>query len=207
MIKTNISLIKGEVVITENNIVDLSKEIAMGAIKASLKYAFGCPMQQMIYSLAIDIFHHKELDVYSSAYDLVQEASYFLCKYIGNKLTDVCFEYKSRKGIYGNIRCACFRHLYTYIRKQIKLINNEENDDELLEYVTIENEVEKELPNYSKVIEIATKIINTPLEREILKYFYNGASVNNIAEFLSINTDKVYKRRRKFKDRYALYFK
>ena len=204
MIKTKISLLN-DVVITYDNIQSLGRAIALKAVKCNMRYSF-YNLNKVYKDLVRDLYNHKELDTYSNSYDLVQEAVCFLCSNVGKKLGDI-YGLNRRTHKLDTIRYACFGVVSTYLRKEIKITNNEENNDELLEFVTIENEIEKELPDYSKIIEIATKIVNTPLEKEILKYFYNGASVNNIAEFLSISTDKVYKRRRKFKDRYALYFK
>ena len=49
------------------------------------------------------------------------------------------------------------------------------------------------------------KYITNKLESQILEYYYNGVEVKLIAEFLGVSTDIVYKRRRKFKDRYLAY--
>lgn len=43
------------------------------------------------------------------------------------------------------------------------------------------------------------------LESQILEYYYNGVEVKLIAEFLGVSTAIVYKRRRKFKDKYLAY--
>lgn len=98
------------------------------------------------------------------------------------------------------IRFACFKTIYAFIRKQIK-VNNNEVDDEVLPYIPTPETMDKEPTDYSKAKEIVITVTSTQLERQILSYFYYGATVNNIAEFLGISTDKVYKRRRKFKDR------
>ena len=50
------------------------------------------------------------------------------------------------------------------------------------------------------------KLVTNELESQILEYYYNGVEPNLIAEILDISVDKVYKRRRKFKDRYKMYF-
>ena len=68
-------------------------------------------------------------------------------------------------------------------------------------YIPTLETIDKEPTDYSKAKDIINTVIQTPLEKQILSYFYYGATVNNIAEFLGISTDKVYKRRRKFKDR------
>ena len=67
-----------------------------------------------------------------------------------------------------------------------------------------DKEILQEKPDYSKVKEALSKIIQTQLEYQIFQYYYNGVEPKLIAEFLEISIDKVYKRRRKFKDRYAM---
>lgn len=64
----------------------------------------------------------------------------------------------------------------------------------------------EEKPDYSKVKEVLSKIIKNRLEYQIFEYYYNGVAPKLIAEFLGISVDKVYKRRRKFKERYAMLY-
>lgn len=192
------------IVITQSNVLELGKTITLIAVRNSMKYAF-TSIDKIYKNLNRDIYHHASLDIYSSSYDLVQDAVCFLCNCIGKRLGDIYGKSKTRLNRYDTVRFACFKVVYASIRKEIKLINNEV-DDEILQYIPIENEVEKEPIDYSKVIEIANNIINTPLEAQILEYYYNGVSVKDISDILNISKDKVYKRRRKFKDRYnAIY--
>ena len=178
-------------VITQENILDLGKAIALKAVKGSVRYAYG-NLDYLHKDIINDLYHHNTMDNYSDGFDIVQETVCFLCNFIGYKLGD------SYNGM--TIRFACFKTMYAYIRKQIK-VNNNEVDDEVLPYIPTPETMDKEPTDYSKAKGIINTVIQTPLEKQILSYFYYGATVNNIAEFLGISTDKVYKRRRKFKDR------
>jgi len=182
-------------VITQENILDLGKAIALKAVKGSLRYAYG-NLDYLHKDIINDLYHHNTMDNYSDGFDIVQETVCFLCNFIGCNL-GYCYNGMT-------IRFACFKTIYAYIRKQIK-VNNNEVDDEVLPYIPIPETVDKEPTNYSKAKKIVKAVTTTTLERQILSYFYYGASVNNIAEFLDISTDKIYKRRRKFKDRLASY--
>ena len=181
-------------VITQENILDLGKAIALKAVKGSLRYAYG-NIDYLHKDIINDLYHHSIMDNYSDGFDIVQETVCFLCNFIGYKLGN------SYNGM--TIRFACFKTIYAFIRKQIK-VNNNEVDDEVLPYIPTPENMDEPI-DYSKAKEIVRTVTSTQLERQILSYFYYGVTVNNIAEFLDISTDKIYKRRRKFKDRLASY--
>ena len=181
-------------VITQENILDLGKAIALKAVKGSLRYAYGT-LDYLHQDIINDLYHHNIMDNYSDGFDIVQETVCFLCNFIGCKLGD-CYNGMT-------IRFACFKTIYAFIRKQIK-VNNNEVDDEVLPYIPTPETID-EPTDYSKAKEIVRAVTSTQLERQILSYFYYGVTVNNIAEFLDISTDKIYKRRRKFKDRLSAY--
>ena len=186
---------------------ELSKCFAVVGLKTIKRYAFsGLPkierLQKQLYQ---DIHYHKELDTYSDAYDLVQEASLFLYKFLGHKLGELCKNSKSKSGKIDTIRNACLRVIQVYLRKELKYFNNTTDEEEYLEVVD-EKPIIHEKEDFTKVKEITNKIVQTKLEKQILYYFYNGVTPKLVAEFLQISTDKVYKRRRKFRARYNLLF-
>ena len=152
-----------------------------------------------------DICHHNQLDTYSDTYDLVQEASLFLCEFIGHKLGELCKNSKSKSGQIDNLKNACLRVLQVYLRKELKFSNNTVDEEECLE-LALDKSIIEEKPDFSKVKEVLSKIIQNRLEYQIFEYYYNGVEPKLIAEFLGISVDKVYKRRRKFKDRYAMLY-
>ena len=206
-VKKKVSILEDNVVITLDNLQELSKCFAVVGLKSIKKYAFsGLPkierLQKQLYQ---DIHYHKELDTYSDAYDLVQEASLFLYKFLGHKLGELCKSSKSKSGKIDTIRTACLRVIQTYLRKELKYFNNTTDEEEYIEVVD-EKPIISEKEDFTKVKEITNKIVQTELEKQILYYFYNGVSPKLVAEFLEISTDKVYKRRRKFRARYNLLF-
>lgn len=206
-VKKKVSILEDNVVITLNNLQELSKCFAVVGLKTIKRYAFsGLPkierLQKQLYQ---DIHYHKELDTYSDAYDLVQEASLFLYKFLGHKLGELCKNSKSKSGKIDTIRNACLRVIQVYLRKELKYFNNTTDEEEYLEVVD-EKLIIHEKEDFTKVKEITNKIVQTKLEKQILYYFYNGVTPKLVAEFLQISTDKVYKRRRKFRARYNLLF-
>ena len=206
-VKKKVSILEDNVVITLNNLQELSKCFAIVGLKTIKRYAFsGLPkierLQKQLYQ---DIHYHKELDTYSDAYDLVQEASLFLYKFLEHKLGELCKSSKSKSGKIDTIRSACLRVIQVYLRKELKYFNNTTDEEEYLEVVD-EKPIINEKEDYTKVKEITNKIVQTELEKQILYYFYNGVAPKLVAEFLQISTDKVYKRRRKFRARYNLLF-
>ncbi len=204
--KEKVGILNDNIVISLDNLEELSKIIALSAIKGFKRYSFNliAKAEKLHKQLQYDICYHKPLEVYSDAYDLVQEASLFLCKYIGQKLGDVCLSSKSKFGIQDNIRYACIRTLQIYLRKEFKYVNNTTDEEECFNILSNTPKLKDE-EDYSKIKQIVKKIIQTKLEAEIFHYFYNGVTPKLVAEFLQISTDKVYKRRRKFKDRYLMY--
>ena len=204
-VKKKKGILNDNTVITLENIEKLSQCFALSALKGIKKYAYSAtPKVERLQSLLRqDICYHKKLDAYSDAYDLVQEASFFLCKFIGHKLGELCKNSKSKSGKIDNLKNACLRVLQVYLRKELKFHNNIVDENECFEVID-ERPFLQEKPDYTKVKDVLSKIIQNRLEYQIFEYYYNGVEPKLIAEFLNISVDKVYKQRRKFKDRYAM---
>lgn len=200
-------ILDDNIVITLENIEKLSQCLALCALKGIKRYAYSATpkVERLQSQLKQDICYHKKLDTYSDAYDLVQEASLFLCKFIGHKLGELCKNSKSKSGKIDNLKNACLRVLQVYLRKELKFSNNTVDEEECLE-LALDMSIIEEKPDFSKVKEVLSKIIQNRLEYQIFEYYYNGVEPKLIAEFLGISVDKVYKRRRKFKDRYAMLY-
>lgn len=181
-----------DIVITEENILGLGKAIALKALKGSLRYAYGS-LDYLYQNMINELYRRNEGDIYSDAYDIVQETVCFLCNFIGQRLGEQCGKI--------TIRLACFKTIYAFIRKQIKVNNNEMND-ELLPYVPAKETPDKEPTDYTRAKIIVNTVVQTPLEMQILSYYYSGVQPKNIAEFLGVGIDAVYKRHRKFKNRW-----
>lgn len=206
-VKKKKGILDENTVITLGNIEKLSQCFALSALKGIKKYAYSATpkVERLQSQLKQDIYYHKKLDTYSDSYDLVQEASLFLCKFIGHKLGELCKDSKSKSGKIDNLKNACIRVLQVYLRKELKFHNNIVDENECFELID-ERPIIPEKPDYTKVKEILSKIIQNKLEYQIFEYYYNGVEPKLIAEFLEISVDRVYRRRRKFKDRYAMYY-
>ena len=206
-VKKKKGILDNYTVITLENIEKLSQCFALSALKSIKRYAYSAtPKVERLQSLLRqDICYHKKLDTYSDAYDLVQEAGLFLCKFIGHKLGELCRNSKSKSGKVDNLKNACIRVLQVYLRKELKFHNNIVDENECFELID-DRPILNEKPDYTKVKEILSKIIQNKLEYQIFEYYYNGVEPKLIAEFLGISVDRVYRRRRKFKDRYAMYY-
>lgn len=205
-VKKKKGILGDNTVITLRNIEKLSQCFAQFALKSIKKYAYSAtPKVERLQSLLRqDIYYHKKIDTYSEAYDLVQEASLFLCKFIGHKLGELCINSKSKSGRTDNLKNACLRVLQVDLRKELKFHNNITDENECFEVID-KRPIIEDKPDYTKVKEVISKIIQNRLELQIFEYYYNGVEPKLIAEFLNISVDKVYKQRRKFKDRYAMY--
>lgn len=204
-VKKKKGILDDNTVITLGNIEKLSQCFALSALKSIKKYAYSAtPKVERLQSLLRqNICYHKKLDTYSDTYDLVQEASLFLCKFIGHKLGELCINSKSKSGKVDNLKNACLRVLQVYLRKELKFHNNIVDENECFEVID-ERPIIQDKPDYTKVKEVLSKIIQNRLEYQIFEYYYNGVEPKLIAEFLGISVDKVYKRRKKFKDRYVM---
>ena len=204
-LKKKKGILDDNTVITLGNIRKLSQCFALSALKSIKKYAYSAtPKVERLQSLLRqDICYHKKLDAYSDAYDLVQEASLFLCKFIGHKLGELCKDSKSKSGKMDNLKNACLRVLQVYLRKELKFHNNIVDENECFEVID-ERPIIQDKPDYTKVKEVLSKIIQSKLELQIFEYYYNGVEPKLIAEFLNISVDRVYRQRRRFKDRYAM---
>lgn len=204
-VKKKKEILDENTVITLRNTEKLSQCFAQSALKSIKKYAYSATpkVERLQSQLKQDICYHKQLDIYSDAYDLVQEASLFLCKFIGHKLGELCKNSKSKSGKIDNLKNACLRILQVYLRKELKFHNNIVDENECFEVIN-ERPIIQEKPDYSKVKEVLSKIIQSKLELQIFEYYYNGVEPKLIAEFLNISVDRVYRQRRRFKDRYAM---
>ena len=124
-------------------------------MKGIKKYAYSATqkVERLQNLLRKDICYPKKLDSYSDAYDLVQEASLFLCKFIGHKLGELCINSKSKSGKVDNLKNACLRVLQVYLRKELKFHNNIVDENECFEVID-ERPIIQDKPDYTKVKEV-----------------------------------------------------
>ncbi len=153
MNKRKNEILEDNVVISLDNIEKISKVIALASLSNFEKYAYSNSkrIDTLHKQLQKDICHHSELDPYSDAYDLVQEASFFLLKFVGQRLGNTCTFIKptAKAPQTISIRMACFKTLFSYLRKEMKNGNSE--NEELLEFIPAKDCFEEEKPDYTKV--------------------------------------------------------
>lgn len=64
-------------IITNKNILDLGKAIALKAVKGSLRYAYG-NLDYLHKDIIFDLYHRNTTDIHSDGFDIVQETVCFL---------------------------------------------------------------------------------------------------------------------------------
>ena len=185
--------LKDDVVITKDNVKTLGEKIALCAIKNARRFANGT-IDKLYTNLQHDIFYNNR---FSDGYDIAQESICFLCSYLGHKLGEICIPNIHKK--LDSIRMGCYKHLYQYIRKERKV----------LEQIDIENTIIKvdadlllEPENYARVNLIIKKLNLNKKELAILKCCYNNMTYDTTAEILKINRRTVARIKQRIRNKY-----
>ena len=140
--------------------------------------------------------------VFSDAYDLVQNAIYFLCEFIGKSLNDVCMV---KNGKVITIKYATYslvgRNIDRMRRHFDRSCDIELCSEELS--VEIDHYQEKDYTNVDKTIE---RLGLKPRDRTVLDCYMAGMTCNEIAEFLGISRITVWRRRTRAQVKYKALF-
>ena len=181
----------------------LGEVIAIRAVK--LKKAFeGRNLERLQRGMYYDIYHNRSINsTYSDGYDIVQEAVCFLCNYIGRTLGDIIQKSKHGKG-FDCVRLACYKHIYAYLRKQI--VVHKELENEILDIVKVDSECIKETEDYKRVDYIIKKLSLSKNEKQVLIYSMNKMTYDNIAECVNINRRTVARIKQRVKAKYVTCF-
>ncbi len=186
-----------DVVITHENVKTLGEKIALCATKNARRFAYG-KIDVLYAKLQHDIFHKN---TFSDGYDIAQEAICFLCSYIGHKLGEICVPNIHKK--LDNIRMGCFKHIYAYLRKERKVIEQENIENCIIK---VDEDCLKTPEDYARVRKIIKQLNLTKAELETLYCFYNQMTYTNITEFLHIDRRTVARRKKKIQEKYVLAF-
>lgn len=186
-----------DVIITKDNVKTLGEKIALCATKNARRFAYG-QIDVLYAKLQHDIFHKN---TFSDGYDIAQEAICFLCSYIGHKLGEVCVPNIHKK--LDNIRMGCFKHIYTYLRKERKVIEQEAIENCIIK---VDEDCLKTPEDYTRVRKIIKQLNLTQNELKTLYCFYNQMTYTNITEFLHVDRKTVSRRRKKIQEKYILAF-
>ena len=140
--------------------------------------------------------------VFSDAYDLVQNAIYFLCEFIGKSLNDV---YTVKNGKVITIKYATYslvgRNIDRMRRHFDRSCDIELCSEELS--VEIDHYQEKDYTNVDNTIE---RLGLKPRDRTVLDCYMAGMTCNEIAEFLGISRITVWRRRTRAQVKYKALF-
>ena len=185
------------VVITKENVKTLGEKIALCATKNARRFAFG-QIDNLYAKLQHDIFYKNS---FSDGYDIAQEAICFLCQYIGLRLGKVCVPNIHKK--LDCIRLACYKHIYTYIRKERKIIQQEDIDTCIFK---VDINCLQEPEDHIRIKKIIQKLSLTKQELEVLNCLYNQMTYSNIAKLLHIDRKTVSRRKKKIQEKYRLTF-
>lgn len=185
------------VVITKENVKSLGEKIALCATKNARRYAFG-QIYNLYAKLQHDIFYKNS---FSDGYDIAQEAICFLCGYIGHKLGEVCVPNIHKK--LDCIRLACYKHIYTYLRKERKIMEQDDIDTCIIK---VDKDCLKEPEDYIRVKKIIQKLSLTKQELEVLSCLYNQMTYTNISELLHIDRKTISRRKKNIQEKYRLAF-
>jgi len=198
MTKETISL-KNDVVITKENVSVIGEVIAIRAVQLKKKFE-GKNLEPLQKGMLHDIYYNKTAkSTFSDGYDIVQEAICFLCNYIGRTLGEIIQKSNSSKGS-DCVRQACYKHIYAYLRKQISV--NKELDNEALNIVKVEPDCLKDPEDYTRVNIIIKKLKLSKNELKVLKCFYNQMTYDNIAESVSLDRRTIARIRHRLQEKY-----
>lgn len=185
------------VVITKENVKSLGEKIALCATKNARRYTFG-QIDNLYSKLQHDIFYRNS---FSDGYDIAQESICFLCGYIGRKLGEVCVPNIHKK--LDCIRLACYKHIYTYLRKERKIMEQDDIDTCIIK---VDSDCLQTPEDYIRVKKIIQKLSLTKQELEVLNCLYNQMTYTNISELLHIDRKTISRRRKKIQEKYCLAF-
>jgi len=201
MTKETISL-KNDVMITKENVSAIGEVIAIRAVKLKKKFE-GKNLEPLQNGMLHDIYYNKtERSTFSDGYDIVQEAICFLCNYIGRTLGEIIQKSKNSKSS-DCIRQACYKHIYAYLRKQIAV--DKELDNEALNIVKVDPDCLKDQEDYAKVNIIIKKLKLSKNELKVLKCFYNQMTYDDIAECVSLDRRTIARIRHRLQEKYLKY--
>jgi len=189
--------LKDDIVITKDNVKVLGEKIALCAIKNARRFANGT-IDKLYVNLQHDIFYNNR---FSDGYDIAQESICFLCSYLGRKLGEICIPNIHKK--LDSIRMGCYKHLYSYIRKERKVLEQIDIENTIIK---VDTDLLLEPENYARVNLIIKKLNLSQKELSVLKCLYNQMTYTNISELLHIDRKTISRRKQKIREKYLALF-
>ena len=189
--------------ISFENVQLMSEMITLKTLRG--RYAYSRQGLDWLYvGLVKDLNRSNDTEhVFSDAYDFVQNAVYFLCEFVGKKLTDV---YTVKNGQEITIKQATYSLVGRNIDRMSRHITRHCGINEYTEELSVEIDhyEEKDYTEVDKKIELLNL---KPRDRVVLDCYFAGMTCNEIAEFLDISRITVWRRRTRAQVKYkALFF-
>lgn len=202
------NLLKDEV-ITVDNVERRGIAIALKALKTVLSHSYNRRLDKLYFGLVKDVENINNPDhIFSDGYDLAQEASCFLCAYMGKSIYDKCaYDVKGRP---TTILKACFSRIN-------QMVMNERKDSFVLaspecpEVInmsmpfTIAPTIEESEKQRDNVQSLIQRMKLTKLQYETLMCFLNGMTFTEIARYFGIQDCSLCGRRYAIQKHYIKY--
>ena len=171
--------------ITEENVKFRGERTAIRAVKSVLGKTGGDFMQRVYRDLLNDVDKFNiQGYVLTESYDIAQEATGFLCGYIGKKLTDLVID---QYGEPVTILKACFRYVNNYImRAYRKSFKTTQIDDMPGHQFKVEFDWNAGEVDYTDVDQRIAAMRLTPKQKALLDYRMSGMSIAKTAVALSV---------------------
>lgn len=199
------NLLKGEV-ITVDNVERRGIAIALKALKTVLSHSYNRRLDKLYFGLVKDLENINNSDhIFSDGYDLAQEASCFLCAYMGKSIYDKCaYDVKGRP---TTILKACFSRINQMVmneRKDSFVLASPECPEVINLSIDFEDTIEKD-EDYTTVSVIIQRMKLTPLQNETIEYLMNGMPLQHIAEIYNVMVSSIWFRREAIQKKYCKY--
>lgn len=191
-------------VITLDNVKKIGERIACKALKTVLAHSYNNRLVKLYVGLVNDIARvNNPNHIFSDGYDIAQEATCFLCDYIGKRLNEVCGI--SVRGKAVTIQKACFSRINQTImreRKDSYAIVSNERPEVINLSVSFKEELEED---WTCVDEIIQRMRLTELQYETLSCYLAGMHFEEIVRYFGIAECSLWFRRKAIQKKYLKY--
>ncbi len=188
--------------ISIDNVQKMGELITLKTLRSYYAYARQ-PLERLYIGLVKDLNRCNEpTHIFSDAYDLVQEATYFLCQFIGKILNDV-YAIQNDKSI--TIKKAAYTLVSRHIDRIRRTINRSRGINDYTEELSVEIDTYQE-KDYANVDNTIARMGLSPCEHEVLDCYMAGMSPTEITEFLAVNRVTVWRRRQRVQVKYKTLF-
>lgn len=191
-------------IISPDNVMRMGERIACKALKTVLAHSYNNRLVKLYMGLVNDIAHiNNPAHIFSDGYDIAQEATCFLCKYMDKSLNEVCAY--DIKGRIATINKACFSRINKMIMRERKdsFVLASNNCPEAINLsVMFREDVEE---NWITVDEIIQRMRLTKLQYETLSCYMVGMRFEEIVSYFGIAECSLWFRRKAIQKKYFKY--